>query len=345
MLAAAFYSRVSCCSLIVFRKQTARLLSRTRSIGSAHNVGSLDSKRNGHCDIVDVHETKLVERFQAESMRLQTATNRKITASDVKEVDEIHVGGAEATQMLISSIQKNKAIIRDVLDLGSGLGGPVRAMANALECNVQGIDLMPDMVDCAKFLSTELSAYQKGSVSFLCGNILNLSHFYEENMFDVVTMIHVGMNVKEKALLFSEVKRVLRPEGIFAVYDIMMLQKQEAVIDKIKYPLAWASDANHSFLETSDLYVDLSEKAGFTTISVEDKGDMAKEFFQQQDKKWMQLKQNRSSLQPKPAFSMSLVMGADAKQKVWNLRQLIDLNVVAPVEIIFEKPLKGKTAQ
>ena len=337
MLATAFNSRVSCYSLIAVQKQATRILSRT-SIRSAHNVGSFDSKINGHRDIVDVNETTLVERFQAEALRLQTATNRKITASDVKEVDEIHVGGAEATQMLISSIQKNKAIIRDVLDLGSGLGGPVRAMANRLDCNVQGIDLMPDMVECAKFLSTELSAYQKGTVSFVCGNILNLSYFYEESMFDVVTMIHVGMNVKEKALLFSEIKRVLRPEGIFAVYDIMMLQEHEAVIDKIKYPLAWASDANHSFLETSDLYVDLSEKAGFTTISVEDKGDMAKEFFQQQDKKWMQQKQNRSTLQPKPAFSMSLVMGADAKEKVWNLRQLIDLNVVAPVEIIFKKP-------
>lgn len=33
--------------------------------------------------------------------------------------------------------------------------------------------------------------------------------------------LHVGMNIAEKARLFAEVRRVLKPGGIFGIYDQM----------------------------------------------------------------------------------------------------------------------------
>jgi ubiquinone/menaquinone biosynthesis C-methylase UbiE len=296
---------------------------------------AVDTKIKDHYGLIAVHESTLFERLQSAVSLLRTTSNRKITAGDLQEFDELHVGGAEATRLLIENIRKSRTTIKDVLDLGCGLGAPTRAMANAFECNCWGIDLTPDMVSCAEMLTTELLEHQKGSLSFFPGSILNLPFFCEDSSFDVATLIHVGMNIEKKSMLFSEAMHVLRPGGIFAVYDIMMLQNQNS-FDEIQYPLPWASDADHSFLETSEAYVKAAEEAGFTTLSAENRGELAKSFFQKQEQKRM--KQKHQEPQQKPLFSLSLVMGENAKHKVSNLRKLIDSNVVAPFEIIFKKP-------
>lgn len=297
---------------------------------------AVDTKIKDHYGLIAVHESTLFERLQAAVSLLRTSSNRRVTADDLHEFDELHVGGAEATRRLIESIRKNKPIIQDVLDLGCGLGGPTRAMANAFDCKCWGIDLTPDMVSCAELLTAELLENQKGSLSFFPGSILNLPFFCEENSFDAATLIHVGMNIEKKSMLFSEAFQVLRPGGIFAVYDIMILNNDNAASHEIVYPLPWASDADHSFLETCEAYVSTAEEAGFTTVSAENRGELAKSFFQKQDEK--RRKQNHHNERPKTLFPMSLVMGETARDKVTNLRKLIDSNVVEPFEIIFKKP-------
>jgi ubiquinone/menaquinone biosynthesis C-methylase UbiE len=308
--------------------------------GSPSTTGALlavDTKIKDHYGLIAVHESTLFERLQAAVSLLRTSSNRRVTADDLHEFDELHVGGAEATRRLIENLRKNRAMIKDVLDLGCGLGGPTRAIANAFECNCWGIDLTPDMVSCAELLTAELGENHKGSLSFFPGSILNLPFFCEANSFDVATLIHVGMNIKQKSVLFSEAFHVLRPGGIFAVYDIMIMNSQKAAAsNEILYPLPWASDADHSFLETCDAYVSSAEEAGFTTVSTENRGELAKSFFQKQEEK--RKKQNHHDGRPRPLFPMSLVMGETAKDKVTNLRKLIDSNIVEPIEIIFKKP-------
>lgn len=310
--------------------------------GSPSTTGALlavDAKIRDHYGLIAVHESTLFERLQAAVSLLKTSSNRRVTADDLHEFDELHVGGAEATHRLIENIRKNRPIIKDVLDLGCGLGGPTRAIANAFECNCWGIDLTPDMVSCAELLTAELRENQKGSLSFFPGSILNLPFFCEENSFDVATLIHVGMNIKQKSMLFSEAFHVLRPGGIFAVYDIMIMNSQNAAAatsNEILYPLPWASDADHSFLETCDAYVSTAEEAGFATVSTENRGELAKSFFQKQEEK--RKKRNHIDGGPKSFFPMSLAMGETARDKVTNLRNLIDSNIVEPFEIIFKKP-------
>lgn len=40
---------------------------------------------------------------------------------------------------------------------------------------------------------------------------------------DAATILHVGMNMPDKASTITEVRRVLRPGGRFTVYDVMRL--------------------------------------------------------------------------------------------------------------------------
>lgn len=62
--------------------------------------------------------------------------------------------------------------------------------------------------------------------------------------FDRAWMLHVGMNIEGKARLFSEIRRVLTADGLFIVYDVMLLGDPTL----IGYPLPWASEPARGFL-------------------------------------------------------------------------------------------------
>ena len=56
-------------------------------------------------------------------------------------------------------------------------------------------------------------------------------------------MLHVGMNIEDKAKLCSEVHRVLRPGSLFGIYDVM-----KAGAGELSYPVPWATTAASSFV-------------------------------------------------------------------------------------------------
>jgi MPBQ/MSBQ methyltransferase len=93
-------------------------------------------------------------------------------------------------------------------------------------------------------------------VDFQAGNGLALP--IPDGGVDAVCLLHVGMNIKDKARLFAEVRRVVRPGGWFAVYDVMRVGAGE-----IDYPVPWASDAGTSFVAERDTYRRLLEQARF----------------------------------------------------------------------------------
>src|SRR5918997_6130925 len=74
-----------------------------------------------------------------------------ISPEVLKPVDEFHIGGAEATAALLDNLD-----IRpdwEMLDIGSGLGGPARVIAARYGCRVIGVDLTPHFVETARALS------------------------------------------------------------------------------------------------------------------------------------------------------------------------------------------------
>ena len=75
----------------------------------------------------------------------------KLTAADLAIVDEFHIRGRKATLELAEHM-KLKADSR-VLDIGSGLGGPARTLAETYGCRVTGIDLTQAFCDAATAMS------------------------------------------------------------------------------------------------------------------------------------------------------------------------------------------------
>jgi ubiquinone/menaquinone biosynthesis C-methylase UbiE len=64
------------------------------------------------------------------------------------------------------------------------------------------------------------------------------------------------MNIADKARLFGEVRRVLKPGGVFGIYD----QMREADGD-LTFPVPWATVSETSFVETPERYKHLLTEA------------------------------------------------------------------------------------
>ncbi|MBF0377606.1 MAG: class I SAM-dependent methyltransferase [Desulfamplus sp.] len=184
---------------------------------------------------------------------------------DLSIIDQLHTGGHIATLELAKRAGISE--VNRIIDAGCGIGGSSRLLAKTFQCKVTGIDLTPSFIDVAKELtkSTKLT----DEVSFICGDILNTT--LEDNAFDVVWCQHTLMNIKDKDGVFREFKRLLKPDGIIVLHEIVCGNTQD-----IYLPVPWASHQDISFLISQHEMEKLITDNGFVCRFVEDKSDQAK---------------------------------------------------------------------
>ena len=81
---------------------------------------------------------------------------------------------------------------------------------------------------------------------------------FDDETFDGGYMLHVGMNIEDKAKLFQEIYRVLCPGASFGIYDVM--RKEEG---KVAYPVPWTDNSRTCSLASSGQYRRALRDAGF----------------------------------------------------------------------------------
>ncbi|TGQ94112.1 methyltransferase domain-containing protein [Mesorhizobium sp. M8A.F.Ca.ET.208.01.1.1] len=242
-----------------------------------------------------------------------------LRAGDLEAVDEFHIGGVAATRDLIGQLGLKPGA--RLLDIGSGIGGPARFVANNAGVDVTGIDLTQSYVDIATSLSRRTG--MAGKTHFVQGSALDMP--FAKAGFDAAMILHVGMNLPDKAKLMSEAARVLKPGGVFAVYDVMRLKD-----DDLTYPLPWASNETISFVATPDDYRSAAAAAGFSVTAERQRGAFAIEFF-------AAMRARLAAAQAegrKPSPGLGLVMGEDARTKMANLIAALEGGILAPVELL-----------
>jgi SAM-dependent methyltransferase len=237
-------------------------------------------------------------------------------AVDDLSPDEFHIGGRTATDDLVKQLHLTKD--HRVLDVGSGLGGAARFVASRHGCRVTGIDLTEEYVETARALSrwTGLDAL----LTFIHGSAVEMP--FADAEFDRAYMLHVGMNIPDKAALFAEVARVLRPGSIFAVYDVMRVGDGALAL-----PVPWAARPDISALATPDAYKAALRAGKLEIVRERNRRDFAIEFFHT-------LRARMAEAGGPPPLGLHLVMGADSRLKIGNMMANIELGVIAPVELI-----------
>jgi ubiquinone/menaquinone biosynthesis C-methylase UbiE len=194
-------------------------------------------------DRVASHYSEDLKLADAIAQKLQSAGKdlNKLTTTDLAAVDEFHIRGRKATLELGEKMNLNAR--SHVLDIGSGLGGPARTLAETHHCRVTGIDLTQAFCDAAAAMSDWVGL--GGRVSFKQGDATSLP--FEKQTFDAAMTIHVAMNIAAKDKMYLEARRVLKPGGIFAVYDVLQGEGGEVL-----YPVPWARDPSISQVATPD---------------------------------------------------------------------------------------------
>ncbi|MFO1189112.1 MAG: class I SAM-dependent methyltransferase [Alphaproteobacteria bacterium] len=238
-----------------------------------------------------------------------------IDPADLSGADEFHLGWRPATVAFAEAL--GFAPGAHVLDIGSGVGGPARVFAAIHSLRVTGIDLTQDYVDAANGLTRRCGLADR--VSFKQANALSMP--FAAASFDGAYTIHVAMNIADKASLYAEIRRVLKPGVRFGIYDIMRVGASD-----IPYPMPWAATAESSFVETIATYRRLVEAAGFAIESVTDRGDMVRELARKM--------RDHAAREGAPALGLHTLMGAATKDRIRNVMQSLEARLIAPTQII-----------
>lgn len=166
--------------------------------------------------------------------------------------EEFHTFGRAATVALAEAA----SITTDdrVIDVGSGLGGPARYLAQAHHCQVVGIDLTQELCDVAADLTRRTGLSDR--VEIRQGDALALP--FADGSFDVAWTQHVSMNIADKVGFYTEMRRVVRPGGRLAFFDLLSGPEQP-----IHFPVPWAEDPASSALATVEETRALLTDAGF----------------------------------------------------------------------------------
>jgi len=237
-----------------------------------------------------------------------------LAAPDLAAVDEFHVGGLEATQELAKHMELRAGL--RVLDVGSGLGGPARYFAAEHGCRVTGIDLTEEFVRVAGSLTRRTKL--DGLAEFRQGSALELP--FERDTFDRAYMLHVGMNIADKAGTFREVRRVLKSAGLFTVFDIMRTGD-----GPIRYPVPWALSEETSFVAKVKDYRDALQKAGFRIAQERGRRPFAIDFTERL--------MARMAQGGPPALGLHLLLGEKAPIMAGNMLAMMKEGVLEPVEL------------
>ena len=237
---------------------------------------------------------------------------------DLTAVEEFHIGGRAATVALAELLDLPSAA--RVLDVGSGIGGTARYLALERGWSVDGIDLTQEYCDVANELSARLGIADQ--TRFVQGSALDLP--FEADTFDAATMLHVGMNIEDKRTLFEQVRRVLRPGGRFAIYDVM-----DGGGGPPLFPVPWARSAETSFLVEPEAAITWLEEVGFDVVLQKDCREMGVAFFEK-----MAALQAAGNA---PKVGLPVLMGKGGPERLGNVKTSLLEGRISPWQIIARK--------
>ena len=175
--------------------------------------------------------------------------------------DQLHPLGPVATDFQAGLFHLEQGAL--ALDLGCGIGGPARVLAERFGARVIGVDLSEAYLRAAVGLTARCGLSE--SVQFCAADGVLLP--FADGAFELVWCQNVAVNIPDKPALYGEIRRVLATGAAFAFTETV------AATGVPDYPLPWARDAGLSFLAGAEEMRGLVEAAGFRIESWFDNSD------------------------------------------------------------------------
>lgn len=242
-----------------------------------------------------------------------------LSRSDLSTFDEFHIGGLPETRNFASKIP-NLGQDTEILDIGSGLGGPARTLADEYGCNVTGLDLTVEYCDTATELTRLVGLSEQ--ITFRHGDATEMP--FEDNSFDIVWTQFAAMNIEDKQKLYTQCQRVLRPGGYLAFHEVLAGEKPGLI-----FPVFWADDEAVNFLRTVENIQETLEATGFKKIRWDDLTQASSEWFQK-----MLAKPKQQNTKP---LGFNVFVGESTPKKAANVIQNLVEGRIKVVQAVYQK--------
>lgn len=241
----------------------------------------------------------------------------RLAPDDLAPLDQFHSRGKLATVELAQRAGLQPGM--RVLDVGGGLGGPARTLAAEFGCEVTVLDITENYCRVGEMLTQRTG--QSEQVQFRCGNALDMP--FDAASFDVVWTQHSTMNIEDKELLYREARRVLRPQGRLAAYEVAAGPEQP-----IHFPVPWAREPALSFLRPVDAMRALITNSGFDEESFDDNTATALAWFRE-----------RMAAMPAmpPPLGLHLLLGEAFKPAFQNFVKNMEQRRVAVIQLVYRR--------
>lgn len=275
-------------------------------------MASNDNAVAAHYETSALYE-KIIETLRAEGLAINGASD------DLTPFDDLHLGGRGATLRLAekAGITEKRAL----LDVGAGVGGPARTLAERFGCRVFGLELTESFCRAGGMLTTALGMDNR--VTFVRGDALRLP--FAAASFDLLWNQHFAMNIQHKADLYAEEYRVLKSGGALLLHEVVAGPE-----GPVLYPVPWAGDASISFLNGEDELKAKLEKVGFRVRLWED--DMAEALA------WYGRVAERNKAEGPPVMGQQVVMGAKMGEMARNMRKNLLEKRIRVVQAVLDRP-------
>ncbi len=216
-----------------------------------------------------------VDRIHNDLRAVGIGPDDPLTVDVLSPFDQFHYFGTDAVDEAIAEAGIGAG--SRVLDIGSGLGGPARYLAERTGCHVTAVELQPDLSALAASLTERcgLAAH----VDHLQADVL--THELDAGTYDAAVSWLCFYHIADHHTLLSQVFKALKPGGRLYVEDLFRhgeFDDNETVhLTQMLYG---------QYLPYKDAYVGNLEAAGFTNVDFDDRTDIWRPYVAERVAAW-----------------------------------------------------------
>jgi len=245
-------------------------------------------------DSLNIKSMKLynnVDRIFNELREIGKSTSSTLLVEDLTKFDQLHYHGTDAIDIFIEKLEINEKT--KILDIGSGIGGPARYIANQTGAEITAIELQPDQNNLAKDLTKKCGLSNK--VNHICGDILDYD--FKNQTFDAVVSWLTLYHIANHEILLKKLFDLLNPNGFFYTEDITSrINLSDADRKEIK------KEIYGIHLPYFDNYISNLEQNGFKLIFSEDMSSSWTDFTKERIKKYNSEKERNIRVHGKEVY-------------------------------------------
>ena len=245
-------------------------------------------------DSLNIKSMKLynnVDRIFNELKEIGKSTSSSLLVEDLTKFDQLHYHGTDAIDIFIEKLEINEKT--KILDVGSGIGGPARYIADKTGAEITAIELQSDQNNLAKDLTKKCGLSNK--VSHICGDILDYD--FKNQTFDAVVSWLTLYHIANHEILLKKLFDLLNPNGFFYTEDITSrINLSDADRKEIK------KEIYGIHLPYFDNYISNLEQNGFKLIFSEDMSSSWADFTKERIKKYNSEKERNIRVHGKEVY-------------------------------------------